>query len=233
MKQKILLTGANRGLGLSLTKIYLSQGHEVFAIIRRVNEALHSLKNEYADQLKLHIGDVADEPSIEKAIRAIEKETDYIDMLINNAAVLFPADNVPIEQVDFSVYGATYDVNAVGPLRVVKYVLPLVRKGGGKRIVNISSEAGSITDSWRKSEYAYCMSKSALNMASSILQNYVLEDKIKVLAVHPGWFSSDMGTSAAPITPAESAVKVARLLEKSFTLQGPMYYDLEGKQMHW
>ncbi|MCB9500813.1 MAG: SDR family NAD(P)-dependent oxidoreductase [Deferribacteres bacterium] len=233
MKQKILITGTNRGLGLALTRIYLSQGHEVFTINRRQGDVLQSLKNEYTDQLKLYIGDVADEISIENAVRTIEKETDSIDMLINNAAVLFPADNVPIEKVDFSVYGATYDVNAVGPLRVVKYALPLVRKGMGKRIVNISSEAGSVTDSWRKSEYAYCMSKSALNMASSILQNYVKKDEIKVLAVHPGWFSSDMGTSAAPITPDESAVKVVRLLEKTFALDGPMYFDLDGKEMQW
>ena len=233
MKQKILITGANRGLGLSLTKIFLSQGHEIFAVCRQISGELQLLKNEYTNQLKLNIGDVRDETSIEKVTRAIEKETDFIDMLINNAAVLFPTDNVSIEQVDFSVYGTTYQVNAVGPLRMVKHVLPLIRNGRGRQIVNISSEAGSISDAWRKSEYAYCMSKSALNMASRILQNYLENDNIKILAIHPGWFSSDMGTSAAPITPDESAAKVVKLLGRSFELKGPMYYDLDGNQMKW
>ena len=233
MKQKIIITGVNRGLGLSLTKIFLSQVHEIFTICRQVSDEMQLLKNENPNQLKLHIGDVTDETSIEKVTRAIEKETDFIDMLINNAAVLFPTDNVPIEQVDFSTYGTTYQVNAIGPLKMVKHVLPLVRNGRGKRIVNISSEAGSISDAWRKNEYAYCMSKSALNMASRILQNYLEEGNIKILAVHPGWFSSDMGTSAAPITPDESAMKVGRLLDQSFELKGPMYYDLDGNQMKW
>lgn len=100
-----------------------------------------------------------------------------------------------------------------------------------RRIVNISSEAGSISDAWRKSEYAYCMSKSALNMASRILQNYLENDNIKILAIHPGWFSSDMGTSAAPIIPDESAAKIVKLLGRSFDLKGTMYYDLDGNQM--
>jgi NAD(P)-dependent dehydrogenase (short-subunit alcohol dehydrogenase family) len=112
MKQKIIITGANRGLGFSLTKIFLSQGHEIFTVCRQISDELQLLKNEYTNQLKLNIGDVIDETSIEKVTRAIKKETDFIDILINNAAVLFPSDNVPIEQVDFSVYGTTYQVKA-------------------------------------------------------------------------------------------------------------------------
>ena len=76
---------------------------------------------------------------------------------------------------------------------VIKNALPLLRKGRKKLIVNFSSEAGSIGTCGRQSEYSYCMSKAALNMASQILQNAVKAEGIKVLALHPGWFSSDMG----------------------------------------
>lgn len=233
MKYKILITGANRGLGLALSKILLSQGHQLFVMVRHISTDLEALLQQYADQLKVFTADVTDEPSIVKAVALIKKETTSIDMLINNSAVLFPGDNVPFEQVDFSVYEATYQVNAIGPLKVAKHVLPLVRRGHKKHIINISSEAGSISNAWRKSEYAYCMSKSALNMASRILQNDVEEDGIKVLAVHPGWFSSDMGTSAAPITPDQSAAKVVSLISKTFDLKGHMYFDLEGNEMSW
>lgn len=233
MIQKILITGTNRGLGLAMTKIFLSQSHQIFAIIRRTSDELQSLQNQYSNQLKLYTGDVTDESSIEQAIQLIGMDTNEIDMLINNSAIIFPADKTPLENVDFSVYEPTYAVNAVGPLKVTKHALPLVRAGQGKRIVNISSEAGSIGDAWRTSEYAYCMSKAALNMASRILQNYVEADGIKVLAVHPGWFSSDMGTSEAPITPDEAAAKVVKLLTRPFELKGHMYYDLDGKEMDW
>jgi NAD(P)-dependent dehydrogenase (short-subunit alcohol dehydrogenase family) len=116
---------------------------------------------------------------------------------------------------------------------MIKHALPLVRKGKRKLIVNISSEAGSIGNSWRKSEYAYCMSKAALNMASSILHNDLRREGIKVLAVHPGWFSSDMGGSAAPITPVTAAEQVVKLLLQSFALDGPVYYGPDGKALPW
>jgi NAD(P)-dependent dehydrogenase (short-subunit alcohol dehydrogenase family) len=229
----ILITGINRGLGLSLSRIFLSQGHALFAIIRHTSAALQSLQKQYGDQLKLYTGDVTDEPSIMNAVGDISRDTDHIDMLINNSAIIFPADKIPIEHVDFSVYEKTFQVNSIGPLKVIKHALPLVRKGTKKLIINISSEAGSIGDAWRTSEYAYCMSKSALNMASRILQNYVADEGIRVLAVHPGWFSSDMGTAAAPITPDQAAEKVTVLFERSFELKGPMYFDLHGNMMPW
>ncbi|MBN2010508.1 SDR family NAD(P)-dependent oxidoreductase [candidate division KSB1 bacterium] len=233
MNYKILITGTNRGLGLAMLKIYLAQGHIVFTINRRVNDDLQNLKAKYTDHLNMFTGDVTDEPSIIKAISCISNKTSAIDLLINNAAILFPADNVLIEQVDFSVYEQTFQVNSIGPLKVIKHALPLVRQGQGKRIVNISSEAGSIADAWRKSEYAYCMSKSALNMASRILQNYVEKDGIKVLAIQPGWFSSDMGTSRAPITPDQAAQKVVAVLQQPFELTGPMFYDNDGNVLNW
>ena len=138
-----------------------------------------------------------------------------------------------LEQVDFSVYLPAYQVNAVGPLMVVKYALPLLRKGQKKLIVNVSSEAGSIGACWRKSEYSYCMSKAALNMASRILQNALKEEGIKVLALHPGWFSSDMGGAAAPITPSDAAEEIVKLVLNPPGLDGPIYVASNGEALEW
>jgi NAD(P)-dependent dehydrogenase (short-subunit alcohol dehydrogenase family) len=233
MKQKILITGINRGLGLAMTKIFLKQGHHVYAIIRRSSDELESLKKKYTEQLKLFDGNVTDEISIKHAVSLIKEDTDSIDMLINNSAVYLHTDKVPLEQADFADYLTTYHVNAIGPLKVIKHALPLIQEGKGKRIVNISSEAGSISAAWRKEEYGYCMSKAALNMGSRILQNYVKDDGINVLAIHPGWFSSDMGTAAAPITPEQAAKKVVKVLDLNYDIDGHMYYDLDGKEMQW
>jgi NAD(P)-dependent dehydrogenase (short-subunit alcohol dehydrogenase family) len=126
-----------------------------------------------------------------------------------------------------------YQVNAVGPLIVVKYALPLLRKGQRKLIINFSSEAGSIGACWRKSEYAYCMSKAALNMASRILQNALKEEGFKVLALHPGWFSSDMGGVDAPITPAEAAEEIVKLVLNPLSLVGPIFVASNGEALEW
>ena len=126
-----------------------------------------------------------------------------------------------------------YQANAIGPLMVVKYALPLLRKGNKKLIVNFSSEAGSIGACGRTREYSYCMSKAALNMASRILQNALKEEDIKVLALHPGWFSSDMGGAEAPITPSEAAEEIVKLILNPPGLDEPIFVDSNGETFEW
>jgi NAD(P)-dependent dehydrogenase (short-subunit alcohol dehydrogenase family) len=231
--QIILITGANRGLGLAMTEKFLTLGHRVLAVIRHKSDALHQLIKKHGDDLNVFNADVSDEPAVKTVLAEISTRVQHIDILINNAAVHLDPKRVPIERVDFSVYGRTFLVNSVAPLIIIKHALPLVRRGERKLIVNVSSEAGSIGDCWRKSEYAYCMSKAALNMASRILQNDVQKDGIKVLAIHPGWFSSDMGGNEAPITPVAAAEQVVALLMKPFQPKGPLYYSPDGQVMPW
>ncbi len=202
--------------------------------MRRTSDGLEALQKKYTRALNLYNADVTDEQSVRQAMAQIIHDVGHIDILVNNSAVHMDPQRLTIEQVeDFSVYARTYQVNAVGPLIVVKHALPLVRKGRTRLIVNISSEAGSIGNAWRKGEYAYCMSKAALNMASRILQNDVREQGIKVLAIHPGWFSSDMGGKDAPITPAQAAVHVVDLILKPYDPAGPVYYGPDGEVMAW
>jgi NAD(P)-dependent dehydrogenase (short-subunit alcohol dehydrogenase family) len=156
-----------------------------------------------------------------------------LDIILNNAGVNLERSGPLLEQVDFSIYLATYQVNAIGPLMLVKYALPLLRKGSKKLIVNFSSEAGSIGACGRKGEYSYCMSKAALNMASRILQNALKEEGIKVLALHPGWFSSDMGGPEAPITPAEAAGEIMELVLNPPGLDEPIFVAPNGEALEW
>jgi len=233
MTYNILITGANRGLGLALTEKLLAGGHHIYAINRRDSDELLQLQEKCPESLRRYSGDVTDETSIRQSLETIASQVGALDIVLNNAAVHLDPSRSPLEKVDFSVYLPAFQVNAVGPLMVVRYALPLLRKGQKKLIVNISSEAGSIGTCWRKSEYSYCMSKASLNMASQILQNALKSEGMKVLALHPGWFSSDMGGAAAPITPADAAEEIVKLVLNPPGLDGPVYVASNGEAMEW
>jgi NAD(P)-dependent dehydrogenase (short-subunit alcohol dehydrogenase family) len=233
MSYDILITGANRGLGLALAESLLAGGHRVHALNRHDSPPLTRLQAKYPQLLRCYTADVTDETSVRQALEEISLHTGGLDIVLNNAAVHLDQARLPLEQVDFSVYLPAFQANSVGPLVVAKYALPLLRKGKGKLIVNFSSEAGSIASCWRKSEYSYCMTKAALNMATKILQNAVKAEGIKVLALHPGWFTSDMGGSDAPITPADAAAPIVKLILAPPALDGPLYVDSSGEELEW
>lgn len=230
---QIFITGTNRGLGLSITRILLEQGHTLHSYSRKSSDALDALKTQYPDHLFLYFGNVTNESEIEQTAKAVGQNTEGLDILINNAAVrLLPAEEV-LADLTFDNFVQTFEINSIAPLKVSKHIVPLLQKGNRKLLVNISSEAGSIADSWRKSDYAYCMSKAAVNMSGKILQNDMRDHGIKVLNIHPGWFSSDMGGKTAPITPDDSAKDVCDTICRPWNLDDPVYIDFNGEPMNW
>jgi NAD(P)-dependent dehydrogenase (short-subunit alcohol dehydrogenase family) len=116
---------------------------------------------------------------------------------------------------------------------MIQQFLPLLKKGKRKLLINISSEAGSIADSTRTGEMAYCMSKAALNMQSKILHNYLAPKGIKVLAVHPGWVRTDMGGKDADISAQESAEGIFMLATQTWKADDTIYLDYRGNPMRW
>lgn len=233
MNRNILITGASRGIGLALTKIFLNNDFIVYTLTTNLRNELKELSGKFKDKIYNYVCDVAKEEELINAFKDISKKTDSLEIIINNAAINLDDRKKDLGEIDFESMLKTYDVNSVSPLRVIKHFIPILKKGSSKLIVNISSEAGSIKDAWRKSEYGYCMSKSALNMASRILQNRFGEEGIKILAIHPGWVKTDMGGVEAPILPEESAKKMFDLLLKKWKTGDPIYYDLDGNEMNW
>lgn len=229
----ILITGTNRGLGFSLAEFFLEKGHTVLSLIRSENNKILALKKKYPSQHFIASCDVTKENEILHSFHKVKKITPCIDILINNAAVYLEPDKPDLPDIDFSVYVQTYKVNSLAPLMIISRFLPLIEAGRKKLIVNISSEAGSIGNAYRKTEYSYCMSKAALNMASKMLQNSLKDRGIKVLAMHPGWFSSDMGGPDAPITPKQAAHKAAKTILREWALSDAIYIDTDGKEMDW
>lgn len=231
----VLITGADRGLGYALMEKCLEKGYQVYACLHnQPNQAILALKENHAERLIPIQMDVADGASVEGAVEAVEKNTDSLDIVINNAGVHLENTCDALEDTDLDMALTTYNVNALGPLRVTKGFLPLVEQGRKKMIVNISSEAGSISDCWRDREYGYCMSKAALNMQSVILQKYVKGRGIKVLAIHPGWMRTGMGGPDAHIEACTAAEGILKLIEQyEGDLNGPIYMDYTGKILKW
>ena len=232
--KKVFISGANRGLGLSLAGACLQAGHEVFAGTRSPSGPLTELEGRHPGRLHVIAVDVSREKSVRAAGEVAGRKAGRLDLIINNAALLYreSAEN-PIERIDLDAAAETLDVNSLGPLRVLKYFLPLLKEGPHGMVVNISSEAGSIADCQRDAWYAYCMSKAALNMASMILQNYLREKGIKVLAVHPGWMRTRMGGEDATYDTQETARAVLALSEREWSINGPVFVDHTGAPMRW
>lgn len=208
---KILITGANRGLGLELARVGAKRGHIIVAGVRNTSEALTQLQKDYREGISVYPLEVTDEASVSAAAERVKKDFGSIDVIINNAAILLDRDKT-IEELDFNELQQTIDVNLYGPMRVVKHFLPLLYNGENQTIINISSEAGSFENAYG-GDYPYAISKAALNMFSVRLKKYVSEKNINVHSIHPGWIKTDMGGDNAPGSPDESANGIFDIIE--------------------
>jgi NAD(P)-dependent dehydrogenase (short-subunit alcohol dehydrogenase family) len=230
--KNIFITGANRGLGYCLAVEGLLRGYAIYAGVRSVNSfsMLDSLKNQNPNRVHLIEIDVSDEDSVRKAFREVQKTTDSLDGIINNAAILLEREKT-IEELDFDLVRRSFEINTFGPMRVVKHFLPLICAGVEPVIINISSEAGTIINAF-STNYPYSMSKTALNMFTERLRHYVHDKGIAVYAVHPGWMKTDMGGEEAPGEPTATAEGIYNIIEKKITVTSKIaFINHLGKPM--
>lgn len=194
MERTAFVTGADRGLGFALSVRLLEDGWQVFAGQYMPEwPALAALADEYPNRLQIVSLDVSSEESTRSAARMVAVHTGHIDLLINNAGILSPVEGRLIrEGPDYAEMHRLYDVNALGPLRVVETFLPLTDRGTLKRLCFVSSEAGSITRARRSAWFPYCMSKGALNMGVKLLFNHLHPEGYTFRVYHPGWIRSYM-----------------------------------------
>ncbi|MBT2755870.1 SDR family oxidoreductase [Mesobacillus foraminis] len=237
MKKTAYITGADRGLGLALTKVFLESNFKVFAG-RFMSDwpELDELKKEYGEDLHILSLDVTDQQSVNAAADYINEQAGQLDILINNAGILKDRSEDLFGEFNYEDMMKLIDTNTFGPLRVSKSVVPLLMKGTSKILANISSEAASLTDSWRVKEYGYCMSKTALNMQLTILQNQLKEYGIKVLAFHPGYVRSYIFgefNQDATIDAIESATGIKNQILKSPAIEEHMFIDYQGNKLDW
>jgi NAD(P)-dependent dehydrogenase (short-subunit alcohol dehydrogenase family) len=231
------VTGADRGLGLALVKALLADGFRVYAgsYLPEWPE-LSALASDHPQELTVLPLDVTDEASVQAAAGVIAASSGSLDLLINNAGIHPKHTPTILEDINFEDLLRLYNVNALGSLRVTHSVVQLLLAGTMKKLVNISSEAGSISGNHRSGNFGYTMSKAALNMQSAILKKHLKDYGVKVLNIHPGYVRSYMlGTfnEEATVEACDSAAGILRLIEAEYDPDDPFYLDYQGKSLGW
>ena len=219
MMQNVMVTGAGKevGLGYNLVLRYLEDGNTVVATIRKPSPELEKIKDSYAGKLIILNMDISDTASVEKAAGELAEKIDHLDLIINNAVSVSPDCDKGFFDADLDQIARTVDVTAVGPMRVIKAFYGLLKKSEMTALImNISSEAGSISKCYRTNLIDYGMAKAALNMATMNLANTFKDDpSINIFCVHPGWIRTDgRADNPAPLSSYEAAGILKDLFEK-------------------
>jgi NAD(P)-dependent dehydrogenase (short-subunit alcohol dehydrogenase family) len=210
-----LISGANKGIGFETARQLGKQGITVLMGARDLAKgqaAAEQLKKEGIDARAVKF-DVVNAADIKAAAEKIEKEFGKLDILINNAGVMFePIGGNNTSSVPDDVVRKTFDTNFFSAISVTKAFLPLLKKSDAGRIVNVSSILGSLTlhstegsPIYEAKALAYDASKAALNSFTIHLAHELKGTKIKVNSAHPGWVKTDMGTDAAPMNIVDGA----------------------------
>ena len=237
MNQYVLITGTGRemALGFNFVRRYLEQGDHVIATVRKPSEALEKLQTQWPDTLHIQLMDIGSTESVNAAAAAVAEYAPRMDLIINNAVTTSPDTNKELEDFDLDTVMPALNVATVGPLRVIKAFLPLLKKSDNALIVNISSEAGSIGACYRSTYIDYGMAKAALNMATKTLYNKFEDDpKINIITVHPGWMRTNEGNAKAPFDPYDHAETMRLMFEtKRHDKTGPIFVTYAGEEYPW
>lgn len=200
---RIVITGANRGIGLALARLYAARGDEVHATAR---EPARATELAALSGVAVHALDVRSDESVAALAAELPER---VDVLVNNAGV---GHWEGLERFDAKVALELFDTNALGAVRVTRALRPMLKKAGGK-VFHVSSGMGSIGDNHMGGAYAYRMSKAALNMAGRTLAIELAKDKVASIVLEPGWVKTDMGGAGATISAEESAAQLAALID--------------------
>lgn len=227
----VLITGANRGIGLALTRAYLERGDRVAATCRHPAKAaaLHELKETYKDDLVILRMDVTLERSAKAVAEDVAEHLPRLDVLINNAGIAPGRRPEPLATLEMAQVRDAMETNALGPLRTTRALLPLLKKSQSPRIINVSSGAGSIS---RRAgdgpSYSYAGSKAALNMFSRVAAEELRSENVCLVTMTPGWVRTDMGGSEAELDPATVAAEMVASIDGLTMEQTSLWLDRHG-----
>ena len=225
----VLITGANKGVGLSLTRIYAGRGDTVLACCRNVDAA---------DELKAVAGDVrvlqvvvGDTESVNGL--ATELGDQAIDVLINNAGMAGPAfDKQNTFAMDYDVWLETFNVNTIGPVRVMQSLMPNLKAADAAKAVTITSQMGALSLDM-PAAHGYCASKAAINKFMRLAALDLGKAGIAVGLIHPGWVRTDMGGPQADISPDESAEGIVAVIDDLGPDNNGGFWKWNGERHDW
>ena len=226
-----LVTGGNRGIGFEVCRQLAARGFAVLLTARDAEKSrAAAAKLKSVGRVEPVVLDVANASSIEKAAAEVSSRYDCLDVLINNAGINYDTwETVENAEIDGTVI-ETIRTNLLGPWRMCQAFLPLLRKSRAGRIVNVSSESGSLAN-MGAGPPAYQITKAALNALTRTLAGELRGTSILVNAVCPGWVATDMGgTGGRPVADGASGILWAATLPDNGPTGG---FFRDGKPLPW
>jgi NAD(P)-dependent dehydrogenase (short-subunit alcohol dehydrogenase family) len=228
----VLITGANRGLGLEFARQYAADGWGVYATSRHPTtaEQLRGLPRQAHEGLTVIAMDVTDAESIKIAARHLRDTA--IDVLINNAGISGAGGQVT-GKVDYESWARVLDVNTMGPLRVTEAFIEQLARSDRRLVVTITSGMGSLADNTSGGSIAYRSSKAAVNMVMRSAALDLAPRGISCVVVNPGWVKTDMGGPGARLTAQQSVAALRRLIETFGPAHSGKFYNYDGREYPW
>lgn len=238
----VLMTGANRGLGFGLARLYAAEGWRVFACCRDPNKAkdLNELAAKSSDKVTVHAVDIENHTSIDALALHIKGQP--IDVLLNVAGyygpkiVSEPGGLQKFGESEYADWSRMYKINVMGPMKMCEALIENVAAGQQKKIVNISSIVGSIGTighGYGGNMYGYRASKAALNAITRGMAEDLKARSIIVVAIHPGWVRTDMGGTDADLSVEKSASDLRELIAGLKRSDNGQFFNHNGQPIPW
>ena len=230
MSEHWVVSGASRGIGLELVRQLAARGERVTASLRNAaarDVLLAALAAQHAS-VETEIFDMRDEATILSAAKTVSGP---IDVLVANAGVYGPKPQTTLE-MDFEAALDVFSVNALGPLRLVRALLPLFAGAANPRVALVSSVLGASADV-RPVNAVYAASKIALNKFAQCLAEELTAQGVVVVALHPGWVRTDMGGPNAPLSVQESVSGIIATLDALTLADSGGFIDHRGERLAW
>ena len=230
--KKILVTGANRGLGLGLVKKFLKNNEKVICTTRNISKSKELIlcKEKYNDNLEICELDLLDKDSPNILSNFLGDET--IDLFINNAGVIGHSAQ-HFKSVSLNHWIEVLKVNLIAPLLITQSIIKNIEKSSERKIYFISSKVGSIEDNKSGGMYIYRSSKTALNQVVKSLSIDLKPLGISVISLHPGWVRTEMGGPNALISVEESVNGMIDVISNTSIINSGQFINYDGTRLPW
>ena len=229
--ETILVTGANRGIGLELVKQYCNQNYQVIGTYRNENtsgEFISMSRN--LNNLKVYSLDVSSDQSLKNFSSKLGDTP--VDIFINNAGVFGPRDS-SFNNVDERNWISVFQTNAIAPLLLTQLIIENLRNGSQKKLIYITSKMGSIDDNKSGGAYIYRSSKTALNSVVKSISLDLAKDGMKVALLHPGWVRTDMGGPNGLIDTTKSVSRMTEVIDRLSQSDSGCFFNYDGSKIPW
>lgn len=232
----LLITGANRGIGLELCRQYFAEGWEVHATCRdpnnaiKLNELAQQSSQEDQGSLYIHALDVREEHQIEALKQTLKDKP--IDILLNNAGI-HAKEASQFGQGDNKTWQQAVQVNLLAPMKIMEYFVDNVAASDQRLIANMSSKMGSMADNCSGGAYAYRATKAALNAVTVSAAHDLKHRNICVIILHPGWVKTDMGGENAELSVTQAGTMLRKIMTEARMKDTAAFFDIDGSIIPW